>query len=386
MVELRKFSPVVVVVLVALLLGATPMLGQAQTAAQDYAIANGHFFTQTNGQPAGSSPAGYAVTNNDGAPFWDEFQRQGGTQIVGYPMSRRFMWDGFTTQVFQKAVFQWKPIEQRVDFINVFDQMSLSGKDDWLSNSKSTPKPLDAGTFDAGKNWNQVVAARQGLLDTNPAIKSVYFSVADPMRLFGLPTSAVVDNGNHYAIRLQRAVIQQWKVAMPWAAAGQVTIANGGDVSVQAGMFASDVVSPEYPPGMTPPSTPTPTATPRPAVTYSQSGSVRYENNCGNQWIEGKILNPDGSGKNGVRVKVVGRDGYTIISRPTGGEWRPDPVGVFVVMLQSGENNFMDYSWTVEVYDDNGTTVTSDRVTVYTDKDCSSYDKRQVPFVNFIHN
>lgn len=381
----RRLSLVLALIMVlSMVLAALPM--GASAAALDWDITNGHYFTQTNGQPEGTSQAGYSVTNNDGVPFWDEFKRDGGLRIVGYPMSQRFMWDGFVTQVFQKAIFQWKPVDQRVDFINAFDQMSLAGKDDWLLNFKSTPKPLDAATFDAGKTWDQIVAARLALLNANPAIKAVYNSVPDPIRLFGLPTSQVVDNGNHYAIRLQRAVIQQWKVAMPWAAAGQVTIANGGDVSVQAGMFASDVVSPEYPPGMTPPSTPTPTATPRPAVTYSQSGSVRYENNCGNQWIEGKILNPDGSGKNGVRVKVVGRDGYTIISRPTGGEWRPDPVGVFVVMLQSGENNFMDYSWTVEVYDDNGTTVTSDRVTVYTDKDCSSYDKRQVPFVNFIHN
>ena len=67
------------------------------------------------------------------------------------------------------------------------------------------------------------------------------------MGQFGLPTSRVVDNGNHYAIRLQRAVIQQWKVDVPWARAGQVTIANGGEVAVQAGMFGGDILAPESP-------------------------------------------------------------------------------------------------------------------------------------------
>ena len=374
------------VVLVAALLAVTPMFGQAQTVALDYNIANGHFFTQTNGQPAGTSPTGYSVLNSDGVPFWDEFNRQGGVAIVGYPMSRRFMWDGLVTQVFQKAVFQWKPVEQRVDFVNVFDQMSLAGKDTWLLTYKSTPNPLDAASFDAGKGWDQIVAGRLALLDANPAIKAVYNSARDPMRLFGLPTSTVVDNGNHYAIRLQRAVIQQWKVDVPWARAGQATIANGGDVAVQGGMFGSDVLSPEYPPGMTPPATPTPTAKPKPAVTYSNTGGIRYFPNEGNQWIEGKIMNADGSGRNGVKVRVLGRDGYEIISRPTGGEWRPDPNGVYVVMLRSGQSNFMDYEWTVEVWEDNGTRVSSDRITITTDRDPYSGQRRQVAFVDFIHN
>ncbi|MHB1162389.1 MAG: hypothetical protein ACYC3V_18965, partial [Chloroflexota bacterium] len=37
----------------------------------DYDIPGGHFFTQTNGSPLGSGPTGYAVTNDDGIPFWD---------------------------------------------------------------------------------------------------------------------------------------------------------------------------------------------------------------------------------------------------------------------------------------------------------------------------
>jgi uncharacterized protein YkwD len=63
----------------------------------------------------------------------------------------------------------------------------------------------------------------------------------------------VVDNGNHFAIRLQRAVIQQWKEAVPWAAAGQVTVANGGAVGVEAGLFPAETLKPSPSTGAQPP-------------------------------------------------------------------------------------------------------------------------------------
>ncbi len=384
---MRKVAVLLVAAVALALLAGLPLAAGAQSAL-DYDIPGGHFFTQTNGQPQGTSPTGFSVTNSGGVPFWDEFQRQGGVARIGYPMSRRFVWDGFVTQVFQKAVFQWQPQAGRVFFINVFDQMSLAGKDGWLEASKSTPRPLDGATFDAGKSWDQIVAGRLALLDANPAIKAVYFSASNPMDLYGLPTSRVTDNGNHYAIRLQRAVIQQWKVDVPWARAGQATIANGGDVAVQAGMFASDIVTPEYPPGMTPPTptaTPLPTATPRPAVTYSLHGTVRYAPNAGTQWVEGKILNADGTPRNGVRVRVSHPAGYTTVSRPSGGEMRANPEGVYVVVLRSAPD-FITDTWYVEVVEDNGVPVTSEKVAFFVEADTSSPTKQQVAFVDFKHN
>ena len=229
----KSYSPVAVPV---------PVSNPAPTG-NDFDIAGGHFFRQTGP----GDGRGYSVTNADGVRFWDEFRRLGGVNVVGYPMSRRFQWDGFVTQVFQKAVFQWRPQEGKVYFVNVFDKLHDMGRDDWLAAEKATPRPLDGASFDAGKSWPQVVAGRQALLDANPAIRSVYYSVPDPVMLFGLPTSEVVDNGNHYSIRLQRAVIQQWKVDVPWAKAGQATIANGGDVAVQAGIFGGDILAPETP-------------------------------------------------------------------------------------------------------------------------------------------
>jgi hypothetical protein len=52
----------------------------------------------------------------------------------------------------------------------------------------------------------------------------------------GLPTSGITDMGDSFTIRCQRIVIQQWKKDMPWAKAGDVTVANGGDIAKSAGL------------------------------------------------------------------------------------------------------------------------------------------------------
>jgi N-acetylmuramoyl-L-alanine amidase len=203
--------------------------------ATDFAIPGGRFYKQANGL-GGAGDSGFAVIDDGGAKFWSEFQRLGGVDAVGYPISRRVKWGGYTVQAFQRGVLQWRPDIQQGWFVNVFDMMHDLGYDAWLSNSRATPAPL-AASFDAGKDWPAIVKARQALLDANPAIRSRYWASPDPMTFFGLPTSRVTDNGTHFAIRLQRAVIQQWKVDVPWAKAGQVTVANGGDIGAEAGLY-----------------------------------------------------------------------------------------------------------------------------------------------------
>ena len=64
---------------------------------------------------------------------------------------------------------------------------------------------------------------------------NAYFERSNPLLFFGLPTSDIEDMGNHYAMRFQRAVLQEWKEDVPWAAAGQVTVANGGDIAKELG-------------------------------------------------------------------------------------------------------------------------------------------------------
>ena len=53
-----------------------------------------------------------------------------------------------------------------------------------------------------------------------------------------------------FVIRTQKAVFQQWKEDVPWAEAGEVTIANGGDITEalkkSLGWFPAEALSPQH--------------------------------------------------------------------------------------------------------------------------------------------
>ena len=237
----------------------------ASAAEEEYPFTNGYFFTQTGG----GNGRGYSIVNDASAPFWNEFQRLGGVQAVGYPVSRRFLWNGFLCQVMQRVVFQWRPDLGQVAFVNVFDLFSEAGQDDNLFVTRQVPRPLPA-SFDGGKNFADVIQARLALLDENPAISQKYNSIpGDPISMNGLPTSRVTDMGNHFALRTQRVLFQQWKEAVPWAAAGEVTVALGGSISAELGVFPREILEPELLPGETRPlvnvALPGATPTPPPA-------------------------------------------------------------------------------------------------------------------------
>jgi hypothetical protein len=198
----------------------------------DFAIAGGWFFTQTGG----GGGRGYAVTDAGGVGFWTEFQRLGGVDVVGYPASQRFEWDGFTVQVFQRVIFQWRPDLRQAYFVNVFDRLHDLGKDDFLLSARQTPRPRPFA--DAGKSWDAVVAGHLAVLEPFPALRAAYFGApGDAVQSNGLPVSDAVDMGNHWAVRCQRVVLQLWKEDVPWARAGQVTVALGGDISKETGVL-----------------------------------------------------------------------------------------------------------------------------------------------------
>jgi hypothetical protein len=214
------------------------------------------------GVPAGMEPAppiaagstcriytqtgGFFVCDDANARFLTAFNLYG-LQNVGYPVSTRFRWNGLVTQAFQKAILQWRPDGNYVAFINVFDELSGRGVDQTLYQMRQTPYPLPAG-WDEGLTWAQVVQRRQALLNERPALRSAYFGVSDPITFFGLPTSEVTDMGNHYSIRLQRAVLQEWKEDVPWARAGQVTVANGGDIAKELDQLPAFALLPDTTP------------------------------------------------------------------------------------------------------------------------------------------
>jgi hypothetical protein len=223
---------------------APPAAGQAvarpNATAVEWSLPGGRFYTQT-----GEGRGGYSVVDDGEARFWSEFQRLGGLQTIGYPISQRYVADGFVTQAFQKLVLQWRADVGQAWPVNVFDELSKAGQDTTLLQVRQTPRPLGPDFDPANANFQMVTVGRQALLNANPALRARYFAAPDPLTVFGLPTSRVEDMGNHYAIRLQRAVLQQWKETVPWAAAGQVTVANGGDIARELGWLPGAALQPQ---------------------------------------------------------------------------------------------------------------------------------------------
>jgi hypothetical protein len=211
----------------------------------DYEVPGGHFFTQTNGRP--ETPSGFGVTDADGIPFWTAFQALGGTDVLGYPVTRRFELDGFVVQGFQKSVLQWRPEKREFWFLNTFDALHDRGRDDWLEVYRQTPRPADTAA-DAGLPWERVVGRHLAMLDkTPPALKQRFLDDPHWLDHYGLPT-AVQEFSNSVVVRAQRATLQYWKEAVPWAAKGSVSVANGGDLAKEAGLFPWLAVTPENAP------------------------------------------------------------------------------------------------------------------------------------------
>ncbi len=259
----------VTLVMTGVLIAAVVFGGDAARAEMppDYDIPGGHFFTQ--GAPA-SSPAGsgFGVTDDQGIPFWSTYQDEGGLLRMGYPLSGRFLRDGLVTQVMQKAVFQWHPDTRFVEFVNVLDELSYAGHDDWLEDLLVPPQ---AAIDETGLDLRQREIGRLALLAASPAIETFFNRTDEPIRLFGLPTSTVVDYGSMEAIRLQRAVLQLWKIETEFAEPGDVLIANGGQLALRAGLFDPAAMTLEAGPEAT---ALEPTAAPTITPTVVPSGDV----------------------------------------------------------------------------------------------------------------
>lgn len=231
-------TALVALILVALFFTHVPE-PPASAAGRDYPIENGHFYSQA----ANADEAGFTIVDDPQVRFWSEFQRLGGVDTLGYPISQRFTWHGFTVQAMQKVVLQWRPEVGQAYAVNILDLLHEAGQDGYLQTVRQTPPPKDWA--DEGLPWPVVVERHQAVLQGWPAIAAVYRSApGDPLLLYGLPTSDVIDMGNNFALRAQRVVFQQWKEATPWAAAGQVTVANGGDLAKETGLLPEAALHP----------------------------------------------------------------------------------------------------------------------------------------------
>lgn len=208
----------------------------------DWETLNGAFYTQ--GAPTDDPTRGFSVTDEGGKYFWRSYVALGGREALGAPISRRFDADGFTMQVMQRAVLQWRPEAGTAVQTNLFDDLSQAGLDEWLQSTRGVPPPV-AVPADAGATPEELLRRRLRWLDAYPTLRRAYLDDADPLEASGLPVAPVSDNGRALVLRTQRRVFLQWKVSTSFARAGQVSLLSGGEVARQAGLFPEEAFETE---------------------------------------------------------------------------------------------------------------------------------------------
>ena len=254
--------------------------------APDFAISSGWYYTQT-GSGTGK---GYAIIDYGGIAFWSGFQQLGGVPALGYPVTGRFILDGFVYQATQKALLQWNPVTSSVNLANTFDLLSAANYDDWLVAYRQIPQSFDWSADDPIHDWDGTVQSHlTRIFEAQPgdtpemsaaraALKERFLSDPDWLLRFGLPL-AIQDFGSMVVVRAQRSALQYWKVKMPWADVGDVTVVLGGDLAKESGLIpaaatfpldaASAILSALKPPSAALPPAGEQTAPPAPAVTAS---------------------------------------------------------------------------------------------------------------------
>jgi lipoprotein-anchoring transpeptidase ErfK/SrfK len=237
---------VVLLVLLVSLLPISAVAPIATTAADvdapDWAVGDVHFFTQAGG----TAGKGYPLANDANARFLSAYNSLGRELQLGYPIGDRYEVGDQAHQPFQKAVVRWNKELKQAELLSIFDELSRMGRDTWLWNTYRVP-PTANWFADGQKPASEIILVHQAKLEADPAMKEYYFSVPDPLAQFGLPQSDIVDAGDYTVLRTQKAVIQKWKKDVPWATAGSVTVANGGEIARAAGMIPAAALQPLAP-------------------------------------------------------------------------------------------------------------------------------------------
>jgi hypothetical protein len=208
----------------------------------DAPLSNGWFYKEANGFD-GAGDAGFSIVDDGDAAFWTEFQRLGGVERLGYPISTRFPHGGFLTQAFQRSVLQWRPELNQAVPVNVFDDLAARGADTWLENARQVP-PAGSDADLSSEEEEDIVARHLGLLDAYPELRDFYAADPDALTLYGLPQT-IKQYGPLLSLRLQRGTLQLWMADMPWAPAGTVVSGNAGDLAKDAGLWPENAVAPE---------------------------------------------------------------------------------------------------------------------------------------------
>jgi hypothetical protein len=235
-----------------LVVGGVPAPLEASAAVpdrpSDYEIAGGHFFSQTaNGQ------GGFGVRDLAGVRFWTEYQRYGGPDALGYPISKPF-WGpgGYLYQGFERGLLQWRPESGHALLANNIEIIEWHDKrhDIWLFEEHSIPYPRQPkqGTFEEESaerlSWLTSEPIRQAFL-TNP-ITGEEWDIADAINYYGLPQSEPRRSGPFVVQRFQRIPLQLWLDDVPgMPAAGSVVGILSGQLIKECGAMPRDAIVPE---------------------------------------------------------------------------------------------------------------------------------------------
>ncbi|MCL5025272.1 MAG: hypothetical protein M1531_02090 [Chloroflexi bacterium] len=220
--------------------------GVQPAAGTDYALSNGWFYKQANGQ-GGQGDKGFAVV--DGGPdggggtvaMWTAYKNFGGPQTLGYPISRRFrdqVNDTFQYQAFQKGIIQWDSVSHSARLVNLMDALHDAGLDPQLEQKMYPPWEPD----NAGGDFAKAREERLSWL-SDPAysdLAQAYFSTPNYEQLLGLPAAHPKTYGTTRVLRLQRAVLASYNN-------GPVIMASIGDDAKSLGYLSGDSIQPQDP-------------------------------------------------------------------------------------------------------------------------------------------
>jgi peptidoglycan/xylan/chitin deacetylase (PgdA/CDA1 family) len=187
-----------------------------------WAVPNGWYFEKHGG---------YAVRDADDQPFWTTFQALGGTASLGYPLSRRFTWEGRTVQVFERAALAYDPKTKTVMPLALLDLLSAKGHDAALAAQFGVPPATSAreAQTPTAAVWPETcvpcrrsvrlpggdslprsafVAERLAWLATVPALVHFYETTPWAPAALGVPTASPQRHGAEIVARFQYGAIR----------------------------------------------------------------------------------------------------------------------------------------------------------------------------------
>ncbi|MDO8639628.1 MAG: polysaccharide deacetylase family protein [bacterium] len=239
----------------------SPSAVEAQEPLADFTLLNGHFYTQTRGEKP--YPYGYTVIDDKEAPLWDIFQKYGGVEKWGYPVSNKYKDElGRVCQVFQKGIFQISVDGQgkmtNIEWMNILDELEkrkvnlakylIPPSLDWQSDRVLSWEHSRFGDKPGTKEANHISIVF-GQAPEYPQLKDYFLANPYWLEQYGLPMSVQKYDGV-VVVRCQRTVFQLWQDKTFWTTKPkEIVAANSGDLAKEYGLIPLQAQEPIQPSG-----------------------------------------------------------------------------------------------------------------------------------------